>query len=209
MYLLLHGARVDETPSARGPIADQFYDFWQVFYRAKISSFPGRPDYGIASPSGKCRTIVRLQGKSVRGSGTRKKDPEHIPGFSLNSATEQPGSDPDDEHPNRTLNRLSFPVSLKKQGAAHTREYPRMPPISPYTRAKIRARNEPGYMSFASPPIFDETMIPKNAVILREFMMVLRRELMRQYGATLQQPSPGVSPHRERYPAQEGVIRGP
>jgi len=125
MYLLLHGARVDETPSARGPIADQFYDFWQVFYRAKISSFPGRPDYGIASPSGKCRTIVRLQGKSVRGSGTRKKDPEHIPGFSLNSATEQPGSDPDDEqpgsdpddeHPNRTMNRLSFQVVLKKTG---------------------------------------------------------------------------------------------
>ncbi|PKL65016.1 MAG: hypothetical protein CVV32_05550 [Methanomicrobiales archaeon HGW-Methanomicrobiales-3] len=57
---------------------------------------------------------------------------------------------------------------------------PSVSPFFPFSPGeKIRARNEPGYMSFASPPIFAEAMIRKTAVILPEYILVLRRELMR------------------------------
>ena len=48
----------------------------------------------------------------------------------------------------------------------------------------IRALYGPGWTSFASPPSFDEAMNQENAVILPEYIQVLRRELMRLLVAT-------------------------
>ncbi len=58
---------------------------------------------------------------------------------------------------------------------------------------EIRARSGPGYTSFASPPVIGEAMFLKNAVILPELIMILRRELVRQYVAMLQRVLPGGS----------------
>jgi len=52
-------------------------------------------------------------------------------------------------------------------------------------------------------------MFRKNAVILPEFIVILRRELVRQYGATLLGALPGGSRDLQSYTAREGDFSDP
>ena len=99
---------------------------------------------------------------------------------------------PRQEHVLRTVLE-GFPISR------HRRRTVSSPAENPLF---IRARIVPRCTSFASPPIFAEAMIPKNAVILPELIRILRRELMRQLVAIVQWPI-AQGPSRVR----EGISR--
>ena len=62
----------------------------------------------------------------------------------------------------------------------------------------------PRCTSFASPPIFDEAMIPKNTVIDPEQITILRRELVRQCVATFCWHPAGATRHRQSPGGREG-----